>query len=189
VFATAASALYIFFIISNNITGATMYTAVDFLLDSVPVSMYVHPPATTNITFLYNVPVYINESLASGEHTMLIQPGSSGNQVLMMFDYLIYISVSPSTSPMSTSPPSPTSSGTQGTPSGQNIGAIVGGTVGGVAALVLIAASLLCYRRYTRSATGGPPAENGAVVDPFFSSREVAPTSLIGTTSSTHLMG
>ncbi|KAH0832371.1 hypothetical protein J3R83DRAFT_13400 [Lanmaoa asiatica] len=195
-------------------TGVTQaisfnFTDIEFVLDGVVVSQYTRTPSATN-DHRYNVPVYVNEMLASGEHTMMIQPINLGNQVLILFDYLIYStdpssSVSPSaqatstlpptstmsTSAMSTSPLSPTSSGTQGTPSGQNIGVIVGGTVGGVAVLVLqvVAASLLCYRRYTRSATDRPPAEDGTVVDPFISRSASGPNISHRYDITAHLMG
>ncbi|KAH0839358.1 hypothetical protein J3R83DRAFT_42, partial [Lanmaoa asiatica] len=190
------TALYIFFIMANNITGAATLTNIEFVLDGIAVGQYTHTPLATT-DYQYNVPVYANGGMTSGEHAMTIQPANSQNNMLMLFDYLIYSSASPSvqatstltsTSAMSTSPLLPTSSGTQGTSPKQNIGAIVGGTVGGVAALVLIAASLSCYRRYKRHVAGRPPADDGAV-DPFISSREVAPTYLIGVTSSTGLVG
>jgi hypothetical protein len=94
-----------------------------------------------------------------------------------------------SASATATSSPSPTLSGTQGTSSGQNTGAIVGGIVGGVVALVIVAATLLFYRRYKRRNDGRPSADEGAALDPFI---EVTPTSLVGAASSTYrrtLMG
>ncbi|KAH0832372.1 hypothetical protein J3R83DRAFT_13401, partial [Lanmaoa asiatica] len=188
------TALYIFFIIANIQIGTSTLTNIEFVLDGVVVSQYTHIPSSTISDYQYNVPVYVNEALTNGEHTMMIQPASLQNNMLMLFDYLIYStdmssSASPSAQTTSTSPPLPTSSGTQGTFPRQNTGATVGGTVGGVAALVLMAASLLCYRRYKRSTAGRPPVEDGAVVDPFILSREVAPTSLVGMTSSTGLVG
>jgi hypothetical protein len=123
---------------------------------------------------------------------MIIQPViSAGSNVLILFDYLIYTTnaSASSASATATSSPSPTLSGTQGTSSGQNTGAIVGGIVGGVVALVIVAATLLFYRRYKRRNDGRPSADEGAALDPFI---EVTPTSLVGAASSTYrrtLMG
>ncbi|KAH0835494.1 hypothetical protein J3R83DRAFT_9161 [Lanmaoa asiatica] len=191
------SALYIFFIMANNLSATTTFTNVQFVLDNVVAPI----PYTSNISaptgYQYNVPVYANDSLVSGQHTMAMQPFNTGRDILIAFDYLIYSTdtsspVSPSTPTTSTSPSSSaTSSGAQaqGTSSRQNIGAVVGGTVGGVAVVLLVTASLLCYRRYKRSNGGRPQVGGRAVVEPFIPSREMAPTPLVGATSSTHLMG
>ena len=53
---------------------------------------YTHTPgATTELE--YNVPVYVNETMAPGEHSMLIQPVNTGVSVLTLFDYFIYTCV------------------------------------------------------------------------------------------------
>ncbi|KAF8447194.1 hypothetical protein L210DRAFT_355470 [Boletus edulis BED1] len=199
-FTFTGNALYIFFITANNVAHATTFTDLDFVLDEVIVGRYTHTPSSFN-DYQYNVPVYVNESMDLGEHNMMIQPVNSGNQVLMLFDYFIYtmdpsVSVSSSASPSSTSLPSPTTSGTA-TSSRPNIGAIFGGIVGGVAVVVLVATSLLCYRRHKKRNGGQPPnspMEEWAppVVEPFVLSHEVAQAPLAGTTSSTYpdtLMG
>ncbi|KAF8447258.1 hypothetical protein L210DRAFT_944256 [Boletus edulis BED1] len=149
-FTFTGSALYIFFITANNITGASTFTDLDFVLDQVTVGRYTHTPSPIT-GYQYNVSVYVNESMELGEHNMMVQPVDSGNDVLMLFDYFIYttdasVSVSSSASPSSTLPPSPPTSGTA-TSSSPNIGAIAGGVVGGVAAVVLVAISLFCYWR------------------------------------------
>lgn len=91
-FAAAGSALYIFLIIANNVTNATTFTEVDFVLDQLPAGTYTHTPSTST-DYQYNVAVYANDSLALGEHNMMIQPVNSGNDVLILFDYLIYTCV------------------------------------------------------------------------------------------------
>ncbi|KAF8447251.1 hypothetical protein L210DRAFT_2785803 [Boletus edulis BED1] len=199
-FTFTGNALYIFFITANNVTGATTFTDLDFVLDQVTVGRYTHTPSSST-DYQYNVPVYVNESMDLGAHNMMIQPVNSGNQVLMLFDYFIYtmdasVSVSSSASPSSTSSPLPTTSGTA-TSSRPNNGAIVGGVVGGVAAVVLVVTSLLCYRRHKKRNGGQPPnspIEGWAppVVEPFILSHEVAQAPLAGTTPSMYpdtLMG
>jgi len=192
-FSFTGSALYIFFIIANSVPNATTLTDVDFVLDQEIVGTYTHNPSTST-DYQYNVPVYTNDSLAFAEHNMIIQPVTdAGGNVLILFDYLIYTTNTSSSSasaiptsslsPTSASSPSQAPSGTQGTSSQNNTGAIVGATVGGVAALIAVAASLLCYRRHRRR-NNRPSAEEGAVVDQF---TEVAPIPLVGTTSSTYL--
>lgn len=87
------SALYIFFILANNVTYATTFTDIEFVLDNGAVaSTYTHTPGTAT-DYQYNVPVYANDSLGSGQHNMMIQPVNSGNNVLILFDYLIYTCV------------------------------------------------------------------------------------------------
>ncbi|KAF8447196.1 hypothetical protein L210DRAFT_3361121, partial [Boletus edulis BED1] len=83
------TALYIFFIIANNVTSAVTFTDLEFVLDHVTVGRYTHTPSSST-EYQYNVPVYVNESMALGEHNMMVQPVDSGNKVLMLFDYVIY---------------------------------------------------------------------------------------------------
>ncbi|KAG8218025.1 hypothetical protein J3R82DRAFT_6224 [Butyriboletus roseoflavus] len=182
-FTFTGNALYIFFIIANSVPYATTLTDVQFVLDNgVAMSTYTHAPGTTT-NFQYNVPVYVNESLASGRHNMMILPVNTGNNVLILFDYLIYStdtssSASPSVPAASNSPSaSATSNGTQGTSSGPNIGAIIGAVCG---AVVLVIGCLLCYRRYKRR--NGGRLEEGPAVEPFYTAVEAGPISLVGTT-------
>ncbi|KAG8218020.1 hypothetical protein J3R82DRAFT_6215 [Butyriboletus roseoflavus] len=166
-FTFTGSALYIFFIIANSVRYATTLTDVQFVLDNgVATSTYTHAPGTTT-NYQYNVPVYVNESLASGQHNMTILPVNTGNNVLILFDYLIYStdtssSASPSVPAASNSPSaSATSNGTQGTSSGPNIGAIIGAV----------------------DANGGR-LEEGPAVEPFYTAVEAGPISLVGRTPS-----
>ncbi|KAF8551996.1 hypothetical protein OG21DRAFT_1416887 [Imleria badia] len=91
-FTFTGSALYIFFIIANTVSNATTLTDVDFVLDQLAVSSYTHTPSTST-DYQYNVAIYANDSLVLGEHNMMIQPVNSGNNVLILFDYLIYACV------------------------------------------------------------------------------------------------
>ncbi|KAF8552919.1 hypothetical protein OG21DRAFT_1498083 [Imleria badia] len=161
-FTFRGSALYIFFILANTVPQAETLTDMIFYLDEIAVGTFVHAPSSST-DYQYNVPVYVNESLVSGEHTMMIEPVNSGNPVLMLFDYLVYTTDADNATTTNSAP----------TPSGiQNTAAIIGGTVGGVSALVLVTASLLCYRRYKRRKGRLPWSGEGPVLGSLISLRE-----------------
>ncbi|KAN0076719.1 hypothetical protein V8E55_010574 [Tylopilus felleus] len=182
-FTFTGSALYIFFIIANNLNNSYIaFTSVQFELDEVLVSTYTHTPSTST-DYQYNVLVYANSSMTPGQHTMVVVPAvNTGNRVLVLFDYLIYTMDTSSSLSTSSSTQAFTSAVTAtsvtGTSPASNIGAIVGGTVGGVTALVLAIASLLCYRSKRYKGRRDDRPEEGAAVEPY---RDVPPTRFIGT--------
>ncbi|KAF8447218.1 hypothetical protein L210DRAFT_3390820 [Boletus edulis BED1] len=94
-FSFAGTALYIYFILANapNIFLLTATTSVNCTLDGVTFPPFVHFP-TLGAGYQYNVPVFAAESLASGTHTVTLQPivptSAPTDSVLMLFDYLIY---------------------------------------------------------------------------------------------------
>jgi len=162
------NALYIFFIIANNLPGLVKLTDIYFELDNVNVSSYIQIPDNNGNTtsYQYNVPVYHNDTLDFGPHTMTVSPVLAGNNVQMLFDYLIYSTTdastensSSTTSPSATSTASPSESSPSSlrTSSGRGISAIIGGTVGG-GAFLLLAASLSCYWIYKRRHGDGRPS-------------------------------
>lgn len=64
-----------------------------FFIDNVPVHPFQQPP-TGNPSYFYNVPVYVNESLSPGQHTITIVNGEiNGNNSLTLLDYIVYTSV------------------------------------------------------------------------------------------------
>ena len=90
---TTGSGLYIFFILANTVPGATTFTSVDFVLDGTPVSSFTHQPSTST-DYEYNQAVFANDSIPYGLHTMTVAPvNNSVNNVLILFDYLIYTCV------------------------------------------------------------------------------------------------
>ncbi|KAF8126047.1 hypothetical protein EV363DRAFT_1528926 [Boletus edulis] len=94
-FSFAGTALYIYFILANapNIFLLTATTSVNCTVDGVTFPPFVHFP-TLGAGYQYNVPVFAAESLASGTHTVTLQPivptSAPTDSVLMLFDYLIY---------------------------------------------------------------------------------------------------
>ena len=64
-----------------------------FLIDNVLVGTF-QQPLTGNPNYFYNVPVYVNESLSPGQHTITIVNGEmNGNGSLTLLDYIVYTSV------------------------------------------------------------------------------------------------
>lgn len=90
---TTGSGLYIFFILANYVPYATTLTHVNFFLDGVLVSSFLHVPAKST-NYEYNQVVYANDAIPYGQHTMMVAPvNDSVNNVLILFDYLIYTCV------------------------------------------------------------------------------------------------
>ncbi|KAF8447219.1 hypothetical protein L210DRAFT_3390326 [Boletus edulis BED1] len=94
-FSFAGTALYLYFILANapNFLLLTATTSVNVTVDGVTFPPFVHFP-TPGAGYQYNVPVFAAESLASGTHTVTLQPivptSAPTDSVLMLFDYLIY---------------------------------------------------------------------------------------------------
>ena len=66
-----------------------------FLLDGNLVGSYRQSP-TGDATYEYNVPVYVNESIPPGQHTIALVNGEvNGNTSLTLLDYIVYTSVLP----------------------------------------------------------------------------------------------
>ncbi|KAG9308417.1 hypothetical protein JVU11DRAFT_11905 [Chiua virens] len=182
-FTFTGSALYIFFILANNVTSAATFTNVTFNLDGNISASFQHNP-TASTAYEYNQPVYANDSLTYGQHTMTIEPVNSGTDVLMLFDYLIYTEDAGTTTTSTDSavatilPTIPattqTPSGSSGTSSGSNTGAIVGGVVAGVV-VVLVAAYALCYRPHKKRKVGRSVSANATTVEPFVISPQTDP--------------
>ena len=168
------SGLYIFFILANSVPGATTFTSVNFLLDGGQGNSFTHEPSSST-DYQYNQPVYANNSIPYGLHTM--QVAYATNSVLVLFDYLIYtcvycfapqeailtrVPISTDTDSTTTtmlsatsSGPAPTQSGTPTSSSGTLNGLDIFGIVfGGVAVVALVIVCPICYRRYKRRAGG-----------------------------------
>ncbi|KAG9308335.1 hypothetical protein JVU11DRAFT_12099 [Chiua virens] len=92
-------------------------------MDGIAVGSFVHSP-TSSTNYQYNVPVYVNNSVPSGNHDVSIYPVNTGNSVLMLFDYLVYttdtdlVTTSGSVSQSTSATSSISSSGTAGMTSG-----------------------------------------------------------------------
>ncbi|KAH9927482.1 uncharacterized protein BXZ73DRAFT_3132, partial [Epithele typhae] len=79
-------ALYVFCVVAHTSGN----TDLRFLLDGEHVGSFVQPPIGSS-HFEYNVPVYVNESISPGEHTLSIINGQPlGNESLVLLDYIVY---------------------------------------------------------------------------------------------------
>ncbi|KAM5532361.1 hypothetical protein V8D89_013955 [Ganoderma adspersum] len=137
----SGSAVYVFNIVPNTLSGTVTNADISFAIDNEYVGSFIrHADNTSDI--LYNHLVYSNTTLQDGIHTLVMSAGGTG-QSLILFDYLIYTTESNSTTLF------PPPSGSQSIP----VGAIIGAVVGGIALALLgvvIAVSCLRIRRRTR---------------------------------------
>ena len=85
--------MYIYFILANSVPDATTFTNVNFILDGTQVASFTHTPSTST-DYEYDQVVYANSAIPYGQHTMVVAPvNDSVNNVLILFDYLIYTCV------------------------------------------------------------------------------------------------
>lgn len=63
-----------------------------FMVDDEVVGTFTLPPTTGDqLSYEYNVPVYVNDTIPAGMHTFTIQNGhQGGEQSLVMLDYIMY---------------------------------------------------------------------------------------------------
>ena len=151
------TAVYVFNIIPNTVSGATTLTNLTFTLDGDFVGQFTHTPdATADVT--YRAPVYTNTTLSNSEHSLIMRAGGL-NASLILFDYIVYTAETTSTSSSSTS----SSSATSTTAPSHSftrvpVGAIVGAAVGGgVMLLALIIAHVFFSRRRRKRPRGPRP--------------------------------
>ncbi|KAI0760712.1 hypothetical protein C8Q74DRAFT_1372525 [Fomes fomentarius] len=147
------TAVYAYHVLAPQINGTDTITNLSFTLDGAPVDPgFIWVPAASDQAYQYNIPVYVNESLANTEHTFVIH--LVGPVSLGLFDYVIYTfdddGVSPSTPTSTLANPSPTPTAT--VPSSVQhssfpIGAVIGGSVGGAVLILIIIATLVIHRR------------------------------------------
>ncbi|KAI0331375.1 hypothetical protein GY45DRAFT_1322422 [Cubamyces sp. BRFM 1775] len=106
-------AVYVYHVVVNYLTyGIVTSTNLAFYIDNESVGFYTHVPTGTksenNPPIFYKVPVYTNDSLVEGDHTLMIS-ASGDMETLMLFDYVVYTTEddSGSASPPSSQPYSP----------------------------------------------------------------------------------
>ncbi|KAL5510945.1 hypothetical protein ACEPAG_4702 [Sanghuangporus baumii] len=142
------TSLYVFFILANTVPFTDTVTNMNFILDEETVGSFVHQP-TNSSDFEYNVPVYVNNSLSSGQHHMRME-AAGNHSALILFDYFIYTSDVDEVSSTSSSPGAassivfPAPGDTQLPQPKSSIGPIIGGVVSGVVGLCLVMVALLC---------------------------------------------
>ncbi|KAI0666261.1 hypothetical protein C8Q78DRAFT_1072504 [Trametes maxima] len=176
---TSGVAVYVYCILSDTTQFPFGNSDMTFLLDGEQVGRFVRA-APGNPTYHYNVPVYVNESLPAGEHTITIVNGEpNGNRSLILLDYIVYSQqMDPSVAPVSSASAQTvgaTDSSTSAIPSSPPLGAsssnsnqkrtitIAVATVCGVlglAAIIVVGACCCVRKRYRNYNT---PAERDII--------------------------
>ncbi|TBU46568.1 hypothetical protein BD309DRAFT_840655, partial [Dichomitus squalens] len=83
-------AVYVFCVVTHSFTSPVGNSDMSFFLDGNLVGTFQQPP-NGNATYEYNVPVYVNESLPPGQHTIVVVNGElGGNTSLTLLDYIVY---------------------------------------------------------------------------------------------------
>ncbi|KAI0719137.1 hypothetical protein C8T65DRAFT_523365, partial [Cerioporus squamosus] len=83
-------AVYVYCVVTHSFKSPVGNSDMSFFIDGNLVGQFVQPP-TGDTTYEYNVPVYVNESLPPGSHTIAIVNGvPNGNQSLTLLDYIVY---------------------------------------------------------------------------------------------------
>jgi hypothetical protein len=148
--------VYVFCILANTRDAPNGFSEMYFLIDGQVAGTFSHTPSNGAPQFIYNVPVFVANSLSPGLHSLTIQNGQVGGpKSLVLFDYLVYSydDGSPDSSP-SSDPPS-SSSATQSSPqatASDCTGRIVGAVLGTIAGVLLVLVGVLWYRQRTSNA-------------------------------------
>ena len=86
-------AVYVFCAINYASDNPDGNFDMEFLIDGEQVGTFQLTP-TGEDAFVYNVPVYTNESLPSGQHTLAVMSGRiGGSQAPALLDYFVYTCV------------------------------------------------------------------------------------------------
>ncbi|OJT04529.1 hypothetical protein TRAPUB_4799 [Trametes pubescens] len=86
----SGQAVYVFNTIANVVAKTTTATNLVFTLDGAAVGYYEHIPDPNGPELIYQVPVYVNESLRDGNHTLVVSAQNTTTQSVILFDYIIY---------------------------------------------------------------------------------------------------
>lgn len=89
----SGQAVYVFHTIANVVPKTLTVAHLEFTLDNAIVGYYDHTPDPAAPQLLYQVPVYVNESLRDGNHTLIVSAQNTSESSDMMFDYIIYTAV------------------------------------------------------------------------------------------------
>ncbi|KAI0358959.1 hypothetical protein OH77DRAFT_1121930 [Trametes cingulata] len=181
------TAVYVFCIVTRSAVSPDGNSDMSFFLDGLLAGKFVQPP-NGDAGFQYNVPVYVNESLPAGQHSIAIVNGElNGNKSLILLDYIVYTREENSTSDSSSSASSssfpassvqssgsasasieptslPVTATTGSTNSSQKRTIIIAvASVGGVLglAVVIVIVSYCCIRK--RSHKYNAPSEGGVI--------------------------
>ncbi|KAI0651452.1 hypothetical protein C8Q79DRAFT_897976 [Trametes meyenii] len=87
-------AVYVYCILTGTYSSPDSYSQLNFVIDGETVGEFMHQPNGDG-TYYYNVPVYVNESIPAGTHSLQIVNGQAGGKKsLVLLDYIVYTSVS-----------------------------------------------------------------------------------------------
>ena len=87
--APEGSAVYVFCILTGSKIDPDGNTDMLFTIDGEKVGTFVKQTNGDN-QYTYNVPVYFNESLPHGHHTITLESGVLGKRALVLFDRVVY---------------------------------------------------------------------------------------------------
>ncbi|PIL30899.1 hypothetical protein GSI_07068 [Ganoderma sinense ZZ0214-1] len=178
-FSFTGVAVYVYCIVTHSFNPPDGNSDMSFLIDNVVVGTFQQPP-TGDPSYLYNDPVYVNDSLSPGPHTIAIVNGQvNGNKSLALLDYIVYTRVDNSTSDPPVPSPTPTSIFTSLSPSSppqvmaassssglsssrRTVIIAVVASLGGVLALVALIAAII-YLGRRRAKDVQPGSQNGVI--------------------------
>ncbi|KAL1951071.1 hypothetical protein VTO73DRAFT_220 [Trametes versicolor] len=122
----SGQAVYVFHTIANVVPKTLTVAHLEFTLDNAIVGYYDHTPDPAAPQLLYQVPVYVNESLRDGNHTLIVSAQNTSESSDMMFDYIIYTAVDASvTDPSAPASPSIQTVSTEVSPSIQTVSTVL----------------------------------------------------------------
>ena len=98
---TEGVAIYVYCVVTRSSTQPFGNSDMTFYLDGQQVGTFIQEP-NGDSTYHYNVPVYVNASIPSGDHTFMLVNGRAGGQsALALLDCIVftYVLTRPSLSP------------------------------------------------------------------------------------------
>ncbi|KAI0825218.1 hypothetical protein BC628DRAFT_255421 [Trametes gibbosa] len=103
-------AVYVFCVVTRSFTSPDGNSDMSFYIDDELVGRFVQAP-NGDPTYEYDVPVYVNQTLANGPHTLTVMNGQlGGNKSLILLDYIVYTREAADPDPAPSPPPSSASS-------------------------------------------------------------------------------
>jgi len=161
------TAAYVYCILDDKKTSFVTRTDLLFSIDGQRVGSFVHEPSnrTSGNGLMYDVPVYVNTSLPSGSHTLVISTNGSANSSLLLFDYMTYTQ-DPNVTSAGPSSSSPTASASLSKTSKVPVLPIVLGITLGLVFLLLSAFLFLCCRRRRMNRNQHIPSNSGTEAPP-----------------------
>ncbi|KAF9265389.1 hypothetical protein L218DRAFT_170792 [Marasmius fiardii PR-910] len=140
------TAIWVYFILANNLPKATTYTQCNFTLDGEPMGQFIHKPDASKTELDYNAEVFSRTELEPKRHKLEIMTGNLTREVYMNFDYAKYTTEVPDVNVNGNN--NTTTVQDDGTNSKKApVGVIVGCVIGGVLLSFIIALVFFVIRR------------------------------------------